>query len=126
MRTESTRLSNDAVADARKYILETYGREYVPQHPQVYKKKKTSQDDHEAIRPTSMKYSPKAVKKYLDKELYNLYELIWNRFVACQMEAAVMETTTVLVEGGPFVFKATSSVYTFRGFLQVYEDAADR
>jgi DNA topoisomerase-1 len=126
MRTDSTRLSDDAVAAVREHILNNYGKEYVPKTPQVYKKKKTSQDAHEAIRPTSMKYSPKAVRKYLDKELYNLYELIWNRFVACQMEAAVMETTTVLVEGGPFVFKATSSVYTFRGFLQVYEDAADR
>jgi DNA topoisomerase I len=126
MRTDSTRLSDDAVSEVREHILNNYGKEYVPKHPQVYKKKKTSQDAHEAIRPTSMKYSPKAIRKYLDKELFNLYELIWNRFVACQMEAAVMETTTVLVEGGPFLFKATASVYTFRGFLQVYEDAADR
>lgn len=129
MRTDSTRLSDDAVGEAREYIFNNYGKEYLPKHPHVYRKKKTSQDAHEAIRPTSMKYSPKAVKKYLDKELFNLYELIWNRFVACQMEAAIMETTTVMVEGGPYVFKATASVYTFRGFLQVYEDAdreADR
>lgn len=126
MRTDSTRLSDDAVAEARKYILETYGKEYVPKHPQVYKKKKTSQDAHEAIRPTSMKYAPKAVKKFLDKDLYNLYELIWNRFVACQMEAAVLETTTVIVGGGPYEFKATASVYKFRGFLQVYDDSSDR
>ncbi|HYQ85998.1 MAG TPA: type I DNA topoisomerase [Bacteroidota bacterium] len=126
MRTDSTRLSEDAVAEAREYIFNNYGKEYVPKQPQVYKKKKTSQDAHEAIRPTSVKYSPKAVKKYLDKELFNLYELIWNRFIACQMEAAVLETATVLIAGGPYVFKAVSSIYKFRGFLQVYDDAADR
>jgi len=124
MRTDSTRLSDDAVASIREYIIGNYGKEYLPKHPNVYKKKKTSQDAHEAIRPTSIKHSPAAVKKYLDKDAFRLYELIWNRFVACQMEAAVMETTTVILEGGVFQFKATASQYTFRGFLQVYDDSA--
>ncbi len=124
MRTDSTRLSDDAVASVREYIINNYGKEYLPKHPNVYKKKKTSQDAHEAIRPTSVKYAPQEIKKYLDKDLFRLYELIWNRFVACQMEAAIMETTTVIVGGGRFQFKATSSRYTFRGFLQVYDDAA--
>jgi len=124
MRTDSTRLSDDAVVAVREYIIGNYGKEYLPKHPNVYKKKKTSQDAHEAIRPTSIKHTPAAVKKYLDKDAFRLYELIWNRFVACQMEAAIMETTTVILEGGKFQFKATSSQYTFRGFLQVYDDSA--
>ncbi|MBI5022245.1 MAG: type I DNA topoisomerase [Ignavibacteriales bacterium] len=123
MRTDSTRLSDDAVADVREYIYNNYGKEYVPKHPNVYKKKKTSQDAHEAIRPTSIKYAPNVIKKYLDKDLFRVYELIWNRFVACQMEAAIMETTSVTVEGGKFEFRAASSVYKFRGFLQIYDDS---
>ncbi len=125
MRTDSTRLNDDAVEAAREFIYTTYGKEYVPEKPNVYKKKKTSQDAHEAIRPTSIKYTPSAVRKYLDKDLFRLYELIWNRFIACQMESAIMETTTVFVEGGEYLFKAASSRYTFRGFLQAYEENID-
>jgi DNA topoisomerase I len=128
MRTDSTRLSEDAVKSVREYIYSNYGAEYVPAHPNVYRKKK-SQDAHEAIRPTSIKYAPSAVKKYLgkdkDKNLFKLYELIWNRFVACQMEAAIMETKTVIVNGGRYKFRASASRYTFRGFLQVYDDSID-
>lgn len=123
MRTDSTRLSESAVAEVREYIYNNYGKEYLPKHPHLYKKKKTSQDAHEAIRPTSVKYAPRAIKKFLDKDLYRLYELIWNRFIASQMEAAVLEITTVVVDGGVFQFKATSSQYKFRGFLQVYDDS---
>jgi DNA topoisomerase I len=123
MRTDSTRLSDDAVAEVREYIYNNYGKEYLPKHPVVYKKKKTSQDAHEAIRPTSTKFTPQAVKKYLDKDLFKLYELIWNRFIACQMEAALLESTTVIIQGGEYQFKATSSQYKFRGFLQVYDEA---
>ncbi|HTK81797.1 MAG TPA: type I DNA topoisomerase [Bacteroidota bacterium] len=125
MRTDSTRLSDDAVTAAREYIFENYGKEYVPKHPHQYKKKKTSQDAHEAIRPTATKHHPAAVKKYLDKDLFRLYELIWKRFIASQMEAAVLESTTVLVEGGSYVFKATASRHLFRGFLQAYEEEED-
>jgi DNA topoisomerase-1 len=124
MRTDSTRLSDEIVGSAREYILNAYGKEYVPKHPNVFKKK-ASQDAHEAIRPTSLRYTPAFVKKYLDKDLFRLYELIWNRFVACQMEAAVVESTTVIVEGGAYQFKATTSRHLFRGFLQVYDDAVD-
>ncbi len=126
MRTDSTRLSDDAVAAVREFIYTNYGKEYVPKHPNVYKKKKTSQDAHEAIRPTSVKYTPAAVKKYLDKDLFRLYELVWNRFVACQMEAAVLESTSVIIGGGKYQFKATASRYKFRGFLQVYDDSVDK
>lgn len=125
MRTDSTRLSDDAVTSAREYIFNNYGKDYLPKHPHVYKKKKTSQDAHEAIRPTSTKYAPSVVKKHLDKDMFRVYELIWNRFIACQMEPALLESTTLLVEGGEYLFKATSSKYLFRGFMQVYDDAAE-
>ncbi|HZY10769.1 MAG TPA: type I DNA topoisomerase [Bacteroidota bacterium] len=125
MRTDSTRLSEESVTAAREFIFSNYGKEYVPKHPHLYKKKKSSQDAHEAIRPTSLQYPPIRIKKYLDKDLFRLYELIWNRFIACQMEPAILETTTVIVEGGIYQFKATSSQYKFRGFLQVYDDLID-
>jgi DNA topoisomerase-1 len=122
MRTDSTRLSEDAVRDVREYIYSNYGKEYLPHEPRLFKRGKGSQDAHEAIRPTSAQYSPKAVKKYLDKESFALYELIWNRFVACQMSPSVSDQTTVDVLGGVFQFRATDTVLRFRGFLQVYEE----
>ncbi len=125
MRTDSTRLSDDAVSEVREYIYENYGKEYLPQEARLFKKGKSSQDAHEAIRPTSARHAPKAVRKYLDKEMFELYELIWNRFVACQMNPAVFEQTTVDVNGGDYSFRATDSIPTFRGFLQVYDDIAD-
>ncbi|MBS4028029.1 MAG: type I DNA topoisomerase, partial [Ignavibacteriales bacterium] len=124
MRTDSTRISDDILLELREYIFRSYGKEYLPSEARLFKKKKTSQDAHEAIRPTMLKYAPKTIKKFLSPEQFALYELIWNRFVACQMSPAVLETRTVLVEGGPFLFKATDSNYTFRGFLQVYDDSA--
>ncbi len=125
MRTDSTRLSDDAVREVREYIQTQYGKEFLPEEARQFKKGKSSQDAHEAIRPTSSKYSPKAVRQYLDKEMYDLYELIWNRFVACQMSAAVFEQITVDVRGGQYLFRATDSVPQFRGFLQVYDDLVD-
>ncbi len=125
MRTDSTRLSETAVAEVRDYIYSNYGKEYVPKEPRLFKKGKASQDAHEAIRPTSIKYSPKYVKKYLDKDLYALYELIWNRFVACQMAAAEFEQITVDIIGGDYLFRATDQVPTFRGFLQVFDDVEE-
>jgi len=125
MRTDSTRLSADAVKEAREFIYENYGKEYVPQEPRQYKKGKGSQDAHEAIRPTSMKYSPKLVRKYLDEDMFELYELIWNRFLACQMSSAVFDQTTVDIQGGDYLFRATDTVPKFRGFLQVYEEVLE-
>ncbi len=125
MRTDSTRLSDDAVAEVREYIYSNYGKEYLPPEARQFKKGKSSQDAHEAIRPTSTRYAPKAVSKYLEKEMYDLYELIWNRFVACQMSAAVFDQTTVDVTGGEYLFRATDTVPQFRGFLQVYDDAVE-
>jgi DNA topoisomerase-1 len=125
MRTDSTRLSADAVKDVREYIYTSYGKEYLPHEPREYKKGKGSQDAHEAIRPTSVAYAPKLVRKYLDDDMYLLYELIWNRFVACQMASAVFDQTTVDVVGGDYLFRATDTIPKFRGFLQVYEESAE-
>jgi DNA topoisomerase-1 len=122
MRTDSTRLSAEAVAQVREYIYENYGKEYVPKEARLFKKGKASQDAHEAIRPTSLKLTPKAVRKHLEKDLYLLYELIWNRFVACQMAPAEFEQTSVDVAGGVYIFRATDQRPLFRGFLQVYDD----
>jgi DNA topoisomerase-1 len=125
MRTDSTRLSEEAVAHVREYILNNYGTEYVPKEPRLFKKGKSAQDAHEAIRPTSIKHTPKAVKKYLDKDMFALYELIWNRFIACQMMPAEFEQVTVDVEGGDYLFRATDQLPKFRGFLQVFDDVAE-
>lgn len=125
MRTDSTRLSEEAVAHAREYIYANYGKEYLPKEPRLFKKGKASQDAHEAIRPTALKYTPKYVKKYLDKDTYHLYELIWNRFLACQMSPALFEQVTVEVLGGDYLFRASDQIPTFRGFLQVFDDVAE-
>jgi DNA topoisomerase-1 len=125
MRTDSTRLSDDSIKDAREYIYSSFGKEYLPHEPRHYRKGKGSQDAHEAIRPTSMKYTPKLVKKFLEQELYELYELIWNRFVACQMSSAQFEQIAVDVSGGEYVFRATDTIPRFRGFLQVYEEITE-
>jgi len=122
MRTDSTRLNAEAVAQVREYIYGNYGKEYVPKEPRLFKKGKASQDAHEAIRPTSLKLTPKAVRKHLEKDLYLLYELIWNRFVACQMAPAEFEQISVDVAGGEYIFRATDQRPLFRGFLQVYDD----
>jgi len=125
MRTDSTRLSAEAVSKVREYVYENYGKEYLPKEPRLFKKGKGSQDAHEAIRPTSIKYTPKFVKKYLDKDLYALYEMIWNRFVACQMSPAEFEQISIDVKGGDYLFRASDQIPAFRGFLQVFDDLAE-
>lgn len=123
MRTDSTRLSADAVEAVREYIFNNYGKEYLPKEPREYKKGKASQDAHEAIRPTTIKYEPKYIKKFLhSKDLFRLYELIWNRFVACQMTSAEFDQLTVEIIGGDYLFRATGTTPKFRGFLQIYDD----
>jgi DNA topoisomerase-1 len=125
MRTDSTRISDGAIEEVRKYILENYGNQFLPASPRVFKKSKSAQDAHEAIRPTSLNYKPEAVQSFLTRDQYHLYELIWKRFIACQMTQAILDHTTILVEGGSFLFKATGSIYKFRGFLQVYDDITE-
>jgi DNA topoisomerase I len=125
MRTDSTRLSPDALAAVREYIGTRYGADYVPDKPNVYRSKKSAQDAHEAIRPTSIEYDPERVAPYLSKEELNLYTLIWNRFVACQMAAARLEQTTVDIAAKDAIFRATGQVVKFDGFIRVYTEGRD-
>jgi len=128
IRTDSTRLAPSAVTAVREYIENTYGKEYLPAKANVYKKKKgksKTQDAHEAIRPTSMEYTPESVKGMLDPAQWKLYSLIWKRFVACQMAPAIMDQTRVEIHGGPYILTASGSVMKFPGFTRVYEVGLD-
>lgn len=123
MRTDSVRVSDEAISSAREYILNTYGKDYLPESPRIYQSKKQNvQDAHEAIRPTNLKYTPEYVKKYLPKELFKLYELIWNRFIASQMKPAQFEQVSLDISGGDFVFRSTGSTLLFKGYLAVYDE----
>lgn len=120
MRTDSTRLAKTAVDEARQYIVDSYGLEYVPQKARSFKNKKSAQDAHEAIRPTSMKRAPQKISKYLSPAQNKLYELIWNRFIASQMASARMEQTILEILGGEYLFRTTGTIVKFKGFMQLY------
>ncbi len=120
MRTDSTRVSNDALTAVREHIGARFGREYLPEQPNFYRSKKGAQDAHEAIRPTSMDYPPERVAPFLTADQLKLYSLIWRWFVASQMAAAVYDQTTVDIDAGPFALRATGSTLKFRGFLAAY------
>jgi len=123
MRTDSVTLSNDALADIRRQILEQFGQDYVPEKPNFYKtKSKNAQEAHEAIRPTSANREPKKIKQYLNNDQFRLYELIWKRTLASQMTPAKMDTVAVEFDcGANASFRANGSVITFPGFLAAYE-----
>ncbi|HEY6375404.1 MAG TPA: type I DNA topoisomerase, partial [Edaphobacter sp.] len=124
MRTDSTRVSPDAIVEARDYIEKKLGPQYLPAKQNEYKSKKDAQDAHEAIRPTSVAYTPEGIRKYLSDEQYRLYRLIWQRFVASQMVPAVFDQTTVdiaAVADRTYDFRVSGSVLKFDGFLKVYE-----
>jgi len=125
MRTDSVRISPEALQEVRKYIGEKYGQDYLPQSPVAYKSRKTAQEAHEAIRPTSLKYDPETVKPFLNKDQLGLYELIWNRFVACQMNPAVYDQTSIDIEAGKYQFRATGSILLFAGFMALYIEATE-
>jgi DNA topoisomerase-1 len=136
MRTDSTRLADDAVTDVRAYIGERYGASYLPPAPVAYKTKKGAQDAHEAIRPTSLKYDPETVRTLWanggggrdereSEDLLKLYTLIWNRFVACQMVPAVFDQTTIDIDAGKVGLRASGQVMKFAGFLEVYAEATE-
>lgn len=123
MRTDSTRISDEILNDARSYIQSTFGSEYLPDKPRTFEqKKKNVQDAHEAIRPTSLKYTPEFVKPYLDESQFKLYDLIWKRFIASQMEPARLETTTVSIKADKYVFRASGTAVVFDGFLKIYDE----
>jgi DNA topoisomerase-1 len=130
MRTDSTRVSEDALAEVRGFVSEKYGANYLPSAANVYKTKKDAQDAHEAIRPTSVLRTPESLEKYLAEDELKLYRLIWIRFVASQMMPALFDQTTIDVaskgkSGVDYVFRATGSVQKFDGFLRVYEEGKD-
>ena len=129
MRTDSTRVSNDAIAEVRELIAKEYGPQFRPETPTFFKSKKDTQDAHEAIRPTSAARHPDAIKKYLQEDEYKVYKLIWQRFVASQMNPAVFDQTTVDIDainlGVTYRFRVTGSVLKFEGFLKVYEESKD-
>jgi DNA topoisomerase-1 len=120
MRTDSVRVSAQALDEAREFIGKQYGPAFVPQSPNRYKVKSNAQDAHEAIRPTSMVHHPDAVRPHLSPDQYYLYRLIWNRFVASQMTPALFDDTTVDVAAGEYLFRAKGSVPKFAGWLAVY------
>jgi DNA topoisomerase-1 len=120
MRTDSVRIAEEAIKAARDLILSEYGPEYVPDKARHYKTKKSAQDAHEAIRPTSLEYHPDKIKKYLSRDQYRLYSLIYSRFVASQMVSAVYDNLTIEIEAGKYLFRARSSQLAFDGFLKVY------
>jgi DNA topoisomerase I len=131
MRTDSVRVSEDALAEARQLIAERFGANYVPEKPNTYKGKKDAQDAHEAIRPTSALRTPESLEKFLAEDEMKLYRLIWMRFVASQMPPAVFDQTTIEVDaqgrdGNRYRFRATGSVPKFDGFLAVYEEGKDQ
>lgn len=128
MRTDSVRVSDEAADAAEAFIYENYGKEYLPPSRKTHKAKKGTvvQDAHEAIRPADLKITPRAARKYLDKDLADLYEMIYRRFIASQMADAVYDQTTVEIEGGPFLFRATGRVEKFSGWKQVYDDQEER
>jgi DNA topoisomerase I len=127
MRTDSTRVSADAISEVREYIGKEYGAPYLPDSPNAYKEKKEAQAAHEAIRPTSALRHPDQIKQYLKEDEYKVYKLIWQRFVASQIMPAVFDQTTVDIDAKSgnetFWFRVTGSVLKFDGFLKVYEEA---
>ena len=125
MRTDSTRVAEGALAAAREHILKAFGKDYLPPEPIRYKSKKDAQDAHEAIRPTNVSLTPESIQRYLSADEFKLYKLIWQRFVASQMNPAVFDQTTIDISAGEYLLRATGSVEKFNGFRAVYEEGKD-
>ena len=125
MRTDSLRISEEAIAAASSFISARYGKDYLPDSPRRFKTKAGAQDAHEAIRPSNVALTPEAVKKDLTAEQFRLYKLIWSRFLASQMAAAVYDSVSLDVESAGYIFKASRSEVKFPGFLAVYEEGKD-
>ena len=121
MRTDSVRVSNDALSQVREQIGSTFGEKYLPEKPNFFKSKKDAQDAHEAIRPTDVARTPESVKPYLPDDMFRLYQMIWQRFVASQMVPAIFDQTTVDISAGDYLFRASGSVVKFDGYLTVYQ-----
>ncbi len=125
MRTDSLRISFEAANAARGFIAANYGENYLPENIRFFKTKNAAQDAHEAIRPTDLSLSPKDIKANLTNDQYKLYKLIWDRFIACQMKAAVYDVTQAEINANDYVFTASGSTVKFKGFTAVYEEGRD-
>jgi DNA topoisomerase-1 len=130
MRTDSPRISNEAMTEAREVIQSRFGSEYLPEKPNVYKTQKAAQEAHEAIRPTSAARDPESIKQYLEQDQYNLYKLIWNRFIASQMVPAILDVTRIeskpLETKGTYLFRSSGTVVKFPGHTIVYMEGVDK
>jgi DNA topoisomerase-1 len=125
MRTDSTRVSQTAQNEAKEYILENFGTDYIPSEPRTQAKNERAQDAHEAIRPTSVLRTPDDIKEYLSRDQLRLYRLIWERFLASQMASAVLDTMSVDIDVNGVTFRATGSKVKFPGFMKVYIEGTD-
>jgi len=125
MRTDSLRVSQEAQEAARSFIRDQYGDAYCPREPRVYKTKANAQDAHEAVRPTNVSLVPTSIRKYLSSDQYKLYKLIWERFIASQMESAEMDTVNAEITAAGYLYRAAGTTVKFPGFLAVYEESAE-
>ena len=125
MRTDSTRIAEEALEEARGYIKKAYGVDYLPDNAVRYRSRGGAQDAHEAIRPTSVERTPQSLKSYLSPEQHRLYDLIWKRFVASQMNPAILDVTTIDISAGEYLFRATGSILKFDGFMKLYLEGRD-
>jgi DNA topoisomerase-1 len=125
MRTDDPRIAPEAMTAARDFLSKNYGPQYVPEMPNIYKSKKGAQEAHEAIRPTSLEFTPEKVASFLDKQQKDLYTLIWNRFMASQAATAVYYMTTANISAGDLLFRVTGSIMKFDGFTRIYSASSD-
>jgi len=125
MRTDSTRINDDALAEVRNHIEKNHGQEFLPPKPNQYKTSKSAQGAHEAIRPTDVSQTPDSLKSFLEKDMLALYTLIWKRFVASQMAPAIYDQTSIHIESGRYGFKAVGSIMRFLGFMTLYVEAEE-
>jgi DNA topoisomerase-1 len=125
MRTDSVKVSNDALAQVREHIGRSYGEKYLPEKPNFFKSKKDAQEAHEAIRPTDVGRTPESVRPYLEDDMFKLYQMIWQRFVASQMVPAIFDQTTIDVAANDYTFRATGSVEKFDGYLAAYQSVKE-
>ena len=125
MRTDSTRVAEEALEEARRYIQKAYGADYLPKNAVRYRSKGGAQDAHEAIRPTSVERTPQSLRPYLSPEQHRLYDLIWKRFVASQMNPAILDVTTIDISADEYLFRATGSILKFDGFMKLYLEGRD-
>ena len=125
MRTDSVRIAKEAIEEVRSFIGTTYGADFLPVAPKAFKSKKSAQDAHEAVRPTSVARTPKSMEDSLEPDQLKLYQLIWNRFVACQMAPAVVYLTSADIQAGKHIFRAHGQLTKFKGFMELYSESQD-